>query len=106
LSRLEKEGLLVRLAHGIYHKPKTDEVLGVIYPDIEEIARQIAKRDKARIVPTDIQGAASTRLSIPIRHTDFKIRQLKRKMILWTLKFSGQLLPVTNRERLRTITND
>ncbi|RAV28908.1 DUF6088 family protein [Sinomicrobium soli] len=54
LSRLEKEGLLVRLAHGIYLKPKTDEILGVIYPDTEEIARQIAKRDKARIAPTGV----------------------------------------------------
>lgn len=54
LSRLENEGLIVRLSHGIYLKPKQDPLLGVIYPSIEEIAKEIAKRDKARIAPTGI----------------------------------------------------
>ena len=52
LSRLEKEGLLERLAQGIYLVPKKDELLGTLYPTIEEIALEIAKRDKARIAPT------------------------------------------------------
>jgi predicted transcriptional regulator of viral defense system len=52
LSRLEKEGLLVRLAQGIYLVPKKDELLGTLYPTTEEIAKEIAKRDKARIAPT------------------------------------------------------
>lgn len=52
LSRLEKEGLLERLAQGIYLVPKKDELLGTLYPTTEEIAIEIAKRDKARIAPT------------------------------------------------------
>ena len=52
LSRLEKEGLLERLTHGIYLVPKKDELLGVLYPTTEQIAVEIAKRDKARIAPT------------------------------------------------------
>ncbi len=52
LSRLEKEGLLERLAQGIYLIPKKDELLGTLYPTTEEIAIEIAKRDKARIAPT------------------------------------------------------
>lgn len=52
LSRLEKEGLLERLTHGIYLVPKKDELLGTLYPTTEEIAIEIAKRDKARIAPT------------------------------------------------------
>ena len=52
LSRLEKEGLLERLTHGIYLVPKKDELLGILYPTTEEIAVEIAKRDKARIAPT------------------------------------------------------
>lgn len=52
LSRLEKEGLLERLTHGIYLVPKKDELLGTLYPTTEEIAVEIAKRDKARIAPT------------------------------------------------------
>lgn len=54
LSRLENEGLIVRLSHGIYLKPKQDPLLGIIYPSIEEIAKEIAKRDKARIAPTGV----------------------------------------------------
>lgn len=52
LSRLEKDGLLERLAQGIYLIPKKDELLGTLYPTTEEIAIEIAKRDKARIAPT------------------------------------------------------
>ncbi|TGN24351.1 DUF6088 family protein [Empedobacter tilapiae] len=54
LSRLENEGLVERLTHGIYLKPKKDLLLGKIYPTIDEIAKQIAKRDKARIAPTGV----------------------------------------------------
>lgn len=56
LSRLEKDGVLERLAKGIYLYPKKDPVLGNLYPSTEEIADNIAKRDKAKIVPT---GAAA-----------------------------------------------
>jgi len=52
LYRLEQDGLLERLAQGIYLKPKKDAVLGIIYPNTETIAQAIAKRDKARIAPT------------------------------------------------------
>lgn len=51
--RMFADGILVRLAHGIYYYPKNDSEfgLGVIYPSIEEIAQAIAKRDKVKIVP-------------------------------------------------------
>ncbi len=54
LSRLAKEGKLHRIAHGIYLNPKQDPVLGTVYPSMEEIAQAIAKRDKARIMPTGV----------------------------------------------------
>lgn len=54
LSRLEKENVLERLSYGIYIKPKKDPLLGLIYPSLEEIAKQIAQRDKARITPTGV----------------------------------------------------
>ncbi|MGG5505860.1 MULTISPECIES: DUF6088 family protein [unclassified Myroides] len=54
LSRLEKEKFIERLSHGIYIKPKQDSLLGTIYPSIEEIANEIAKRDKVRIAPTGV----------------------------------------------------
>lgn len=54
LERMANSGTIVRVARGIYCYPKIDKVLGlgVIYPAFEEIAQYIAKRDKARIVPT------------------------------------------------------
>lgn len=54
LSRLEQEGLVERLAQGIYLKPKKDPLLGTLYPTTEEIAKQIGQRDKARIAPTGV----------------------------------------------------
>ncbi len=54
LFRLVNEGILERLAQGIYLKPKKDPLLGTICPTTEEIAKQIAQRDKARIAPTGV----------------------------------------------------
>lgn len=56
LFRMENEGLIERLAHGIYIKPKKDPLLGTIYPNIGEVAKEIAKRDKARIAPTGVMA--------------------------------------------------
>ena len=56
LSRIEKKGLLFRVAHGIYSYPRLNKVEWIdekyILPSIDEIAHAIAKRDKIRIVPT------------------------------------------------------
>tara|TARA_R110000868_G_scaffold12666_2_gene60103 strand:+ start:3406 stop:4095 length:690 start_codon:yes stop_codon:yes gene_type:complete len=56
LLRLTNEGFLERLARGIYLYPERDELLGVLYPDIETIAEEIALRDNARIIPTGLQA--------------------------------------------------
>jgi len=54
LMRLEKSGFLIRVARGIYLYPEIDEKLGlgVLIPSADTIAKAIARRDKARIVPT------------------------------------------------------
>ncbi len=54
LSRLEKDGMLLRIAQGIYLKPKIDPLVGVILPSVAEVAKEIAHRDKARIAPTGV----------------------------------------------------
>lgn len=53
-GRLVASEKLIRIAQGIYCYPKSDKILGlgILYPTIEEIAVAIAKRDKAKIVPT------------------------------------------------------
>ncbi|MGJ1365761.1 DUF6088 family protein [Sphingobacterium spiritivorum] len=56
LFRMENDGLIERLAHGIYIRPKKDPLLGTLYPNIGEIAKEIAKRDKARIAPTGVMA--------------------------------------------------
>jgi predicted transcriptional regulator of viral defense system len=52
LQRLAKDESIERIAKGIYLLPKIHERLGVIYPHAEQIAKAIAKRDKARIIAT------------------------------------------------------
>lgn len=52
LQRLTNSGELDRVATGIYVRPVIDSVIGKVSPSIESIAKAIAKRDKARIVPT------------------------------------------------------
>jgi len=52
LQRLTNSGQLDRVATGIYVRPVIDNIIGKVSPSIEDIAKAIAKRDKARIVPT------------------------------------------------------
>ncbi len=66
LLRLKEKEILVRLAHGIYFYPKIDKELGILFPSTEEIAIAIARRDKARIVPTGVQALNKLGLSTQI----------------------------------------
>lgn len=52
LFRLEKEGVIARVARGIYVRPKESSFLGKLTPSAEEVAEAIAKRDRIRTVPT------------------------------------------------------
>lgn len=52
LERLVQKGEISRVARGIYARLETDPVIGPLKPGMESIAKAIAKRDKARIVPT------------------------------------------------------
>jgi predicted transcriptional regulator of viral defense system len=70
LQRLTNSGLLVRLANGIYWYPKKEKKLyGVNIsgkPSLDEIAKAIAKRDKARIVPTGLHALNLLNLSTQV----------------------------------------
>lgn len=54
LTRFCKEGLIIRIAQGIYCYPEIEEKLGLgtLQPSFEHIAEAMAQRDHARIVPT------------------------------------------------------
>jgi Family of unknown function (DUF6088) len=69
LSRLVREKKLERLAHGIYLKPEMDAEIGIIYPSVEQIAKEIARRDNIRIAPTGVHALHLLGLSnqIPLK---------------------------------------
>jgi len=52
LSRLEAKKIIIRVAHGIYVRPKISKLIGTLTPSAEEVAEAIAKRDKIRTLPT------------------------------------------------------
>ncbi len=52
LERLEDKKVIVRVAHGIYVRPKISKLIGPLTPSAEEVAEAIAKRDRIRTVPT------------------------------------------------------
>jgi len=66
LLRLEQKERLVRLSRGIYLYPKLDKELGILQPSIEDIAKAIAKRDRARIVPTGVLALNKLGLSTQV----------------------------------------
>ena len=83
LERMAKEGMLLRISRGVYYYPKIDKKLGigVLYPTLETIAEAIAKRDKARIVPTGLYAlnrlGFSTQIPMNIQYlTDGSNRKL------------------------------
>lgn len=82
LSRLVKGGVLERVAPGIYLKSKKDPILGIVYPNLDEIAREIAKRDKARIAPTGVMAlyllGLTTQIPLKVVYlTDGSSREIK-----------------------------
>lgn len=52
LDRLEDKKVIVRVAQGIYVRPKVSKLIGPLTPSAEEVAEAIAKRDRIRTVPT------------------------------------------------------
>jgi hypothetical protein len=70
LQRLVHSGLFERLANGIYWYPKKGkELYGVKIsgnPTLDEIAKAVAERDKARIVPTGLYALNLLNLSLQV----------------------------------------
>ena len=74
-SQLAKNKTLLRLAKGIYVKPTMDPELGVLRPSLENVARQVAERDKVVIRP--IGAAALNKLGLS--DTTFAAKVMIRK---------------------------
>ena len=88
LSRLEKEGILIRLSQGLYLYPLRNK-FGILRPSIDEIAYAIAEKDRARIIPCGLTAlnklGLSTRVTMnAIYLTDATAREVNignRKII-------------------------
>lgn len=51
LHRLAKQGVIRRLARGLYDFPREHPVLGTLSPSAEAVARALAGRDRTRLQP-------------------------------------------------------
>ncbi len=77
-----KSGEIERLASGIYYRPSYSDLIGKLTPSIENVAKAIAKRDRARIVPTGAYAenrlGLSTQVPMNIVYlTDGSARKIK-----------------------------
>ncbi|MDR3366876.1 MAG: type IV toxin-antitoxin system AbiEi family antitoxin domain-containing protein [Prevotellaceae bacterium] len=66
LERLTKDGKITRVARGIYTIPRKSKYFGRLTPSLEAIAEAIARRDKARIIPTGLFAENALGLSTQI----------------------------------------
>ena len=118
LERLTLSGELCRIAMGIYVRPVEDKLLGIVLPDIEDIAIAIAKRDKARIIPTGSYALYKLGLTtqVPLNivyYTDGSARKIKiGKQIITFKRTTAKNLSVKGNisklviQALRTIGKD
>ena len=82
LSECVNDGLLLRIANGIYYKP-IETRFGVLYPSVEELIKAIARRDNAQILPTGATAENRLGLStqVPTRYV-FLTSGSARKIVL------------------------
>ena len=83
LHRIVKRNVVSRLARGIYTKPEFSKLLNTaVKPGVEAVAKAIAKRDMAKIIPTGSYALNAIGLStqIPMNFvylTDGEPRKIK-----------------------------
>lgn len=70
LAELTNEGILVKLAQGIYAKPRMSR-FGTVLPSIEKIIQAIANRDNAEVLPSGMVALNALGLStqVPMTYT-------------------------------------
>lgn len=70
LTELTNEGTLVKIAHGIYAKPRKSR-FGNVLPSVDKIVQAIAVRDKAKVLPSGMTALNSLGLStqVPMNYT-------------------------------------
>ena len=100
LSRLAKEGAILRVAHGVFVRPRTSRFVGAVVPDLQEVVETIARGNQETV---QIHGAEATRRfglstqvpTAPVFHTSASTR---------TVRVAGvpvRLVHTSNRRRLQ-----
>ena len=105
LAVFEKEGLITRIAKGVYVKARKTR-FGILYPSVYELVTKIAKRDKAKVIPTGATAANRLGFSTQVPMNSIFLttgagRKLKLGSRTVTLKhgapknfaFRGRLMP-------------
>lgn len=83
LSRLVRNGDILRLGRGLYHYPRMNQRLGIpLGPDLDEIADALARQTGSRVVPSGAVAANRLGLSTqipakPVYLSDGRTRQVK-----------------------------
>ena len=65
LSELTTEGMLVKIAHGIYAKPRNSR-FGVVLPSVDKVVQAIAVRDNAEVLPSGMTALNALGLSTQV----------------------------------------
>ena len=70
LSELTTEGMLVKIAHGIYTKPRKSK-FGVVLPSVDKVVQAITVRDNAEVLPSGMTALNALGLStqVPMNYT-------------------------------------
>ena len=70
LAELTQEGLLVKLAQGVYAKPRKSR-FGLVLPSVDKIVQAIAARDNAEVLPSGMTALNVLGLStqVPMKYS-------------------------------------
>ena len=70
LSELTTEGVLIKIAHGIYAKPRKSK-FGIVFPSVDKVVQAIAARDNAEVLPSGMTALNALGLStqVPMNYT-------------------------------------
>lgn len=69
LQRLVRAGTLRRLSPGLYDKPRHHEVLGDLWPSVENVVRALEKKNRLTVIPAGAYAANLLGLSeqVPLK---------------------------------------
>ena len=106
LTDLCRQELIVRISQGIYVKPMRSR-FGIVFPAVGDIVKGIAKRDKAKVMPTGNTALNQLGLSeqVPMNSeyiTSGSAREIKlgkrtirlRRSVPKNFEYDGEVMPV------------